>query len=127
MYPKRAWPKGLAILAILFLLGGGFAAYALSPDVPAPSPTVAAADASPSAAAAAIGNALSYAIVPLPTYLGQQAPANYPFQEGGGLVVVSGHQLELTVKFLAAADSRYVLVLQTATRNVTIGKVATGP
>jgi hypothetical protein len=127
MDPKGAWPKGLAILAILFLLGGGFVAYALSPDVPVPSSAVAAADASPSAAAAAIGNALSYAIVPLPTYLGQQAPANYPFQEGGGLVVVSGHQLELTVKFLATIDSRYVIVLQTATRNVTIGKVTTGP
>ena len=87
----------------------------------------AAADASPSAAAAAIGSALSYAIVPLPTYLGQQAPANYPFKEGGGLVVVSGHQLELTVKFLAAVDSQYAIVLQTATRNVTIGKVTTGP
>jgi hypothetical protein len=127
MDSKGAWPKGLAILAILFLLGGGFAAYALSPGVPVPSSAVAAADASPSAAAAAIGNALSYAIVPLPTYLGQQAPANYPFQEGGGLVIVSGHQLELTIKFLAAVDSRYVIVLETATRNVTIGKVTTGP
>lgn len=73
----------------------------------------------------AIGNSLSYSLVPLPVYLRQPAPANYSFKEGGALIVTSGDQLQLTTSFIGSADTAFTNVIQTANRNITVGKVTT--
>ena len=73
----------------------------------------------------ATGNALSYSLVPLPVYLGQQAPANYSFKEGGALIVVLGDQLQITTSFLGSPGTQFYTVVQTAHQNVTAGATTT--
>ena len=73
----------------------------------------------------AIGNSLSYSLVPLPVYIQGTAPANYSFREGGALIVASGDQLQLTISFLGSAGISFTNVIQTADRNITAGKVTT--
>ena len=73
----------------------------------------------------AIGNSLSYALVPLPMYLQQTAPTNYPFREGGALIVVYGNQLRVTTSFLGSANTAFTTVMQTASQNITVGTVTT--
>jgi hypothetical protein len=76
---------------------------------------------------AAPQNGLSYSLVPLPVYLGQPAPTNYSFREGGALIVASGNQLSVTTSFLGEPDTRFVNVVQTEHQNLTAGFVTTNP
>jgi hypothetical protein len=73
----------------------------------------------------AVGDALSYALVPLPVYLHQDTPSGYPFKEGGALIVVSGDTLRVTISFLGSPDTTFTSVIQTPDRNVTVGGVTT--
>jgi trimeric autotransporter adhesin len=75
----------------------------------------------------ATGSSLSYSLVPLPVYLHEEAPSNYPFREGGALIVVSGNQLHVTTSFLGAANTRFLNVIQTTHQNITAGSVTTTP
>jgi hypothetical protein len=75
--------------------------------------------------ATATGTGLSYALVPLPVYLGHEAPSNASFREGGALIIVSGNQLRIATSFLGAADTTFLTVVQTAHQNVTAGAVTT--
>ena len=70
-------------------------------------------------------NGLSYSLVPLPVYLGQTAPTNYSFREGGALIIASGNQLSVTTSFLGEPDTRFVNVIQTENHNLTVGAVTT--
>jgi len=70
-------------------------------------------------------NGLSYSLVPLPVYMGQAAPSNYSFREGGALIVASGDQLRVTTSFLGAANTEFVNVVQTTHQNITAGTVTT--
>jgi hypothetical protein len=73
----------------------------------------------------AIGNSITYSLVPLPVYMHQPAPANYSFREGGALIIASGTQLRIATSFLGEADSSFITVVQTAGQNITAGAVTT--
>lgn len=73
----------------------------------------------------AVGDALSYTLVPLPVYLNHEAPDNYPFREGGALIVLSGDTLAITMSFQGSRGTSFDAVLQTNDRNITLGSVAT--
>ena len=70
-------------------------------------------------------NGLSYSLVPLPVYLGQAAPTNYSFREGGALIIASGNQLSVTTSFLGEPDTKFFNVIQTENHNLTVGVVTT--
>jgi len=74
---------------------------------------------------AAVGDGLSYNLIPLPAYLHQAVQANYSFKEGGALIVASGDRLQVTTSFVGSADTVFTNVLQTAGRNITAGRVTT--
>lgn len=72
----------------------------------------------------AIGNTMSYSLVPL-GFLGDQAASNFSFREGGALIVISGDQLQVTTSFLGSPNTEFVNVIQTAHQNITAGTVTT--
>ncbi|MDA4117913.1 MAG: hypothetical protein OK455_06165, partial [Thaumarchaeota archaeon] len=118
---RNAVFETFAILAILFLLGFGFVAYAFSPALDRASLE---SNGSPTGeTAAAIGNSLSYSLVPLPVYLHQTPRSNYSFKEGGALIVISGDVLRVTTSFIGSANTAFSVVLQTGDRNLTLGSV----
>jgi len=126
----RAGANTLAILAILILLGFGFVAYAI--PVPGGSESSAPPAGGPadgsggSQGANALANGLSYALLPTPVYLNEQAPDNYSFKEGGALVVASGDQLQVKTSFIGSPRTAFTTVLQTGGGNITVGSVTTG-
>lgn len=134
MRAAGSWLSALAIFAILFLLGFGFVVYAVPGSDLAPLPGSDGRTSSNGVQSSqedaqtwtALGNSLSYALVPLPVYLHQDAPSNYPFREGGALIVVSGNQLRLTTSFLGSANTAFTNVIQTSGQNITVGMVTTG-
>ncbi len=134
MRAAGSWLSALAIFAILFLLGFGFVVYAVPGSALSP---LSGSDGRTSSNGVqssqedaqtwiALGNSLSYALVPFPVYLHQDAPSNYPFKEGGALIVVSGNQLRLTTSFLGSANTAFTNVIQTSAQNITVGTVTTG-
>ena len=121
MNPGHTGLHTFAIFAILFLLGFGFVAYA-APEKAASASTASTGE----QGSTAMGDSLSYALIPLPVYLHQATPPNYSFVEGGALVVLSGDQLQLKISFLGSAKTSFTTVVQTAGQNITAGKVTTG-
>ncbi len=118
--------NALAIFAILFLLGLGFVAYAVPGSAISGSPADGPSDGpSGSQAGAALSNGLSFALVPTPTYLHQETPANYSFKEGGALIVAFGVKLQVRTSFIGSPQTDFVTVLQTAAQNMTLGSVTT--
>ncbi len=105
-----------AIFAILFLLGFSFVAYGFARPL-SRSPN----DSQGAQTVAAIGNSLSFALVPVLYALGTNS-----FSEGGALVVVSGDQLQVTTSILGSPDTAFVDVLQTPEQNITLGTTTTG-
>ncbi len=73
----------------------------------------------------ASSNGLSYTLDPLPVYLHQAVTTDYPFKEGGALIVVSGDTLQVTTSFLGTASAVFTNVVQTASANLTVGTVVT--
>jgi hypothetical protein len=130
MNPARAGVNTLAFFAILILLGFGFVAYAVpGPAGPESSahPAGGASDGSgESQGANALANGLSYALLPTPVYLHEKTPDNYPFKEGGALVVASGDQLQVKTSFIGSPKTDFTTVLQTADGNITVGMATTG-
>jgi hypothetical protein len=132
MSQRRVGLNIVATFAIMFLLGSGLVVYAVVPEAAAASgqagSTLASDPSGPSSGtqgAAAIGDGLSYALAPLPTYLHQAAPASYPFKEGGALIVVSGDQLQVKIVLLGSPRTDFAVVVQTFEHNVTVGLLKT--
>jgi len=115
--------RALSVFAILFILGFGFIVYAVPQTAPAGTSDSPAdyQDQSPTA----VGAGLSYSLVPLPDFQGRPTPSNYPFQEGGALVVVYGTTLVVTTSFIGSAKTTFINVVQTAGANLTVGSVTT--
>lgn len=128
MTRARAGLNVLAIFAILFVLGFGFVANAAPGVATSGSSTDGRSSPQPAAQGpTAIGAGLSFALVPTPVYMRQQVPANYPFKQGGALIVMSGDQLQLRTSFLGMPGASFSTIVQTAGENITAGVVTTGP
>lgn len=120
MKPPQGLLNALAIFAIFLVLGSGFVASA------APSPGDQQDGSQGWQAPDLGGGGLSFALVPTPLYLHQGASGDYPFKQGGALVLVLGDTLEVRTSFQGARGTAFSIVLQTADRNLTVGQTVTG-
>lgn len=120
MKPARGLLNTLAILAIFLVLGSGLVASA------APSPGDQPSGSQGWQAPDQGGGGLSFALTPTPLYLHQDMPSDYPFKQGGALVLVTGDTLQVRTSFQAAQGATFSIVLQTAGQNITVGHTATG-
>jgi hypothetical protein len=121
MNPARTGLNALAIFAILLVLGLGFAANA----APGAQSSEGYSEGSGPSGSAGLGYSATYSLVPLPLYLHQPMSDNFPFKEGGALLVAYGTLLELRTSFLGAPDTTFVTVVQTAEQNITAGTTTT--
>jgi len=123
MHRAHAGPNVFAILATLTLLVLGFLAYAVPVSAVQGQPS----NGQTPPGGGPPGKGLSFALLPTPVALHQPIPANYPFKEGGALVVASGDELQVKVSFIGAPNTTFDIVVQTADGNSTVGSVVTGP